>query len=68
MSEAPKFNLIDAMIKQKVLKNDLFAVYFGADHEQSEITFGSYKEELMSSPIVYAPVSVPGYWQVPAPR
>jgi len=64
MSEAPKFNLIDAMIKQKVLKNDLFAVYFGADHEQSEITFGSYKEELMASPIIYAPVSVPGYWQV----
>merc|ERR1719247_3460435 len=64
MSEVPKFNLIDAMIKQKVLKNDLFAVYFGADHEQSEITFGSYKEELMASPIVYAPVSVPGYWQV----
>lgn len=64
MSEAPKFNLIDAMISQKVLKNNLFAVYFGADGEQSEITFGSYKEELMATPIFWAPVSVPGYWQV----
>jgi len=64
MSEAPKFNLIDAMISQKVLRHNLFAVYFGADNEASEITFGSYKQELMSTPLFWAPVSVPGYWQV----
>merc|ERR1719247_3691861 len=65
MSEGPRFNLIDAMISQKVLRNDLFSVYFGAeDGEDSEITFGEYKESRMESPLFWANVSVPGYWQV----
>merc|ERR1719281_1366943 len=65
MSEGPRFNLIDAMISQKVLRNDLFSVYFGAeDGEDSEITFGEYKTSRMASPLFWANVSVPGYWQV----
>lgn len=65
MSEGPRFNLIDAMISQKVLRNDLFSVYFGAeDGEDSEITFGEYKQSRMASPLFWANVSVPGYWQV----
>jgi hypothetical protein len=65
MSESPRFNLIDAMIAQKVLRQDLFSVYFGAeDGEDSEITFGEYKTSRMASPLFWANVSVPGYWQV----
>jgi len=64
MSEAPKFNIIDAMIQQKVLRHNLFAVYFGKGREDSEITFGTYKEDLMASPLIWADVSVKGYWQV----
>jgi len=64
MSEAPKFNLIDAMIGQKVLRNNLFSVFFGDDNEPSEITFGEYKKERMASALFWAPVSIPGYWQV----
>jgi len=66
MSEGPSFNVFDCMIRDKVLKENLFSVYF--DHEnsaKSEITFGEINTEHMASPLIYVPVSQPGYWQVP---
>jgi len=65
MSEAPHFNVFDCMIRDKVLKSNMFAVFFGAeDAEPSEITFGKYKKSRMASPLFWVPVSNPGYWQV----
>merc|ERR1719217_1364838 len=64
MSEAKTFNLVESMIQEKVLRHNLFSVYFGADHEDSEITFGTYKEELMDSELLWADVTFRGYWQV----
>jgi len=65
MSEGPHFNMFDCMIRDKVLKNNIFAVFFGAvDDEASEITFGEYRKERMASELFWVPVSNPGYWQV----
>jgi len=48
-----------------VLKSNLFSVFFGAgDNEDSEITFGEFKQNRMASKLFFAPVSTPGYWQV----
>merc|ERR1719159_278001 len=65
MSEGPHFNVLDCMIRDKVLKSNMFSVFFGAtDSEESEITFGEFKNERMASELFWAPVSNPGYWQV----
>lgn len=65
MSEGPHFNILDCMIRDKVLKSNIFAVFFGAqDTEESEITFGEYKSARMASELFWVPVSNPGYWQV----
>jgi hypothetical protein len=65
MSEGDSFNLVDCMIKQKVLKENLFSVFFGAnDDEPSEISFGEYKQERYTGEITWAPVTTAGYWQV----
>lgn len=65
MSEGPHFNVLDCMIRDKVLKRNVFAVFFGAsDTEESEITFGDYKTSRMASELFWVPVSNPGYWQV----
>jgi len=65
MSEAPHFNMLDCMIRDKVLKTNIFSVFFGADDdEESEISFGEFKKERIASPLFWVPVSNPGYWQV----
>jgi len=65
MAEAPGFSLMDCMVHDKVLKSNIFSVFFGADdNEDSEITFGEFKQSRIASSIFYAPVSTPGYWQV----
>jgi hypothetical protein len=65
MSEGKHFNIFDDMVDAKVLKKNIFSVFFGAgDAEESEISFGEFKHERMASDIFYAPVSTPGYWQV----
>jgi hypothetical protein len=65
MSEGPHFNILDCMIRDKVLKSNMFAVFFGAlDNEESEITFGEYRQSRMASELFWVPVTNPGYWQV----
>jgi len=65
MSEGPHFNVLDCMIRDKVLKSNIFSVFFGAaDAEESEISFGEYKTERMASELFWVPVTTPGYWQV----
>lgn len=65
MSEGPHFNVLDCMIRDQVLKSNMFSVFFGAaDAEESEISFGEYKKERMASELFWVPVSTPGYWQV----
>jgi len=65
MSEAPHFNVLDCMIRDKVLKQNIFSVFLGAaDAEPSEISFGEFKQDRMASELFWVPVTNPGYWQV----
>merc|ERR1719321_2022694 len=65
LAEDNSFSLMDSMVKAGVLKRNLFSVYFAkGEKSQSEITFGEIRHERISSELVWAPVSNPGYWQV----
>lgn len=64
MAEGGAFSVLDALVESKVLKKGLFAVFFGNENEQSEITFGSYKRAQMATELFWADVTIPGYWQV----
>merc|ERR1719440_87918 len=64
MAEGPTFSLLDQLLHAGVLEEGMFSVFFGGEGEQSEITFGTYKREQMATEIFWAPVTVPGYWQV----
>lgn len=64
MAEGPAFSLLDDLVEAGVLQQSLFGVFFGNEGEDSEITFGEYKQENMASELSWAPVTEPGYWQV----
>lgn len=64
MAEGPAFSVVDKLVQSGVLSEGLFGVYFGNENEQSEITFGSSKKEHMATELFWAPVTIPGYWQV----
>merc|ERR1719324_1291419 len=64
MAEGPTFSVVDRLVESGVLQKSLFGVYFGNENEQSEITFGSYKKDQMATELFWAPVTIPGYWQV----
>mmetsp|Transcript_60604 Transcript_60604/g.167981 ORF Transcript_60604/g.167981 Transcript_60604/m.167981 type:complete len:440 (-) Transcript_60604:81-1400(-) len=64
MAEGPAFSVFDELVNAGVLQESLFGVFFGNDGEQSEITFGTYRQESMSTDLFWAPVTVAGYWQV----
>jgi len=64
MAEGDSFSIIDQFVNAGVFEQSLFGVFFGNDGEQSEITFGSYKKDLMGSELFWTKVHEPGYWQV----
>lgn len=65
LAESQEFSLIDAMIMGGSWEQNLFSVYFArGDDAQSEIMFGGIREEHMGSPLMWAPISNPGFWQV----
>mmetsp|Transcript_81289 Transcript_81289/g.174003 ORF Transcript_81289/g.174003 Transcript_81289/m.174003 type:complete len:435 (+) Transcript_81289:95-1399(+) len=64
MAEGPTFSVLDRLTASGMLRRSLFAVFFGNEGEESEITFGEYRRESMASDLVWAPVTTPGYWQV----
>merc|ERR1719379_1068794 len=64
MAEGPAFSVVDKMVGAGVLEQPLFAVFFGNEGEQSEVTFGSYAESRMATELFWAPVTAAGYWQV----
>jgi len=64
MAEGPSFSVLDRLVESGVLAHGLFSVFFGNEGEQSEITFGSFKKEQTATELFWAPVTVPGYWQV----
>jgi hypothetical protein len=66
LSEAPAFNLLDCMTRDKTIKHALFSVFLGAmDDEESEILFGSYRPEHVADELTWIPViNGSGFWEV----
>uniref|UniRef100_A0A7S4PZJ2 Peptidase A1 domain-containing protein n=1 Tax=Alexandrium monilatum TaxID=311494 RepID=A0A7S4PZJ2_9DINO len=64
LAEGPAFSVLDQLVEAGALQESLFGVFLGNDGEQSEITFGTYRQESMASELFWAPVTVEGYWQV----
>lgn len=65
LAEAQDFSYMDMLVRKGVLKHNLFSVFFAkGDQEQSEILFGDMREERMKTPLVWAPVTNPAFWQV----
>jgi len=66
ISDAPEFNIFGVMAHDSSTKlhMPIFAVYLGRHvSDDAEITFGSYRQERMASPLTWVNVSEEGYWQ-----
>lgn len=59
-------SILFEMSKSGVLKDNVIGAFFGRDNEQSDITFGGIRKDLIQSEISYRPVlqDTPGYWLV----
>jgi len=64
MAEGPAFSIVDRLVESGVLEHHVFGAFFGGEGEQSEITFGRYRQDLTATELFWVPVTVPGYWQV----
>jgi len=63
LSMGSGFNIVDNMNSAGQLPDGQFSVFLD-DDDGSEITFGGFKPEQLSSDIVWAPVKVASWWQV----
>lgn len=63
LSMGNKFNILDDMYAAGTLPGGQFSVFLTEDG-RSEITFGGFREELLASEVVWAPVTHESYWQV----
>jgi len=63
LSMGQSFNILDDMYETGSLPAGQFSVFLTEDGS-SEITFGGYKQELLASEVVWAPVTHESYWQV----
>jgi len=66
LSEEQGFSLVDALVKDGLLRRGLFSVFFAdaESDEESEVLFGDVREEHMAGPLSWVPVANPGFWQV----
>merc|ERR1719215_143727 len=59
------FNIVDdLMSKGSIPGGSSQFSFFVTDGDDSEVTFGGYRPELLASDIVWAPVKVQSWWQV----
>jgi len=66
LSQAPAFNILDCMMREKTIKTALFSVFLASkEGEESEILFGSYRPEHIADSLLWVPVMSTGFWQVP---
>merc|ERR1719160_1620524 len=64
MAEGKTFSVLDRMVQSGSLEKPVFGVFFGNDGENSEVTFGAYRQEKLATELFWSPVTTPGYWQV----
>lgn len=63
LSAGPGFNIVDDLVAARALPKNQFSVYY-SDGGGSEITFGGYRPELVSSDPIWVKVAKPSYWQI----
>jgi len=63
LSMGNSFNILDDMYQTGALPGGQFSVFLTEDGS-SEITFGGFRQELLASEVVWAPVTHESYWQV----
>eukprot|EP00747_Dinoflagellata_sp_TGD_P087455 gnl/TRDRNA2_/TRDRNA2_163631_c4_seq1.p1 gnl/TRDRNA2_/TRDRNA2_163631_c4~~gnl/TRDRNA2_/TRDRNA2_163631_c4_seq1.p1 ORF type:complete len:451 (+),score=101.41 gnl/TRDRNA2_/TRDRNA2_163631_c4_seq1:63-1415(+) len=64
ISPAKEFNVFEQLFAQKSLEKPVFAMYLPPHlGDGAEITFGNWKQEHMEEPMLWTPLSDPGYWQ-----
>ena len=56
--------LFDTIIKQRLLKANLFSFYLSPLGGPSHVFFGGYSPELLASPVAWVPVVPSVYWEV----
>lgn len=66
MAQARQFSILGQMSEADVLKADVLGAFFGNTDEQSDITFGGIREDLLAAKVEYVPIlsDTPGYWEV----
>ncbi|CAJ1385426.1 unnamed protein product [Effrenium voratum] len=62
LAEGPQFGFFDELVKQRVLRRNVFAFSFAANG--SSLLLGDWDEASLASELVWAPLSKPGFWQV----
>merc|ERR1719330_442159 len=65
LSMGDGFNIVDDLCAKGAIPGGAsqFSFYV-TDGDDSEVTFGGYRPELLASDIVWAPVKVQSWWQV----
>ncbi|CAD7971373.1 unnamed protein product [Amoebophrya sp. A120] len=61
LSMGDGFNILDDL--QRTVPNGIISFAL-TDEGPSSLTFGGYRRELCASPMVWAPVTYPSYWQI----
>lgn len=64
LAEGPTYSIVESMLRAKLLHDPIFAIFLGYEGEVSEATFGEYRQEKMASELFWAPVTMPGFWQI----
>jgi len=69
LADAKEFSIVDTLTRGKRMQQPLFSFYiredgsYGSEGEDGELSFGQIREERMAGPLVWANISVDGYWQ-----
>jgi len=63
LSMGNNFNIVDDFVDNGQMPSGQFSVFLDDDGESS-ITFGGMRPELLASPVVWASVKKPSYWQI----
>eukprot|EP00397_Hematodinium_sp_SG-2012_P026706 GEMP01028008.1.p1 GENE.GEMP01028008.1~~GEMP01028008.1.p1 ORF type:complete len:508 (+),score=98.82 GEMP01028008.1:184-1707(+) len=63
LSMGEGFNIVDDFVSSSQMPSGQFSVFLD-DEGTSSITFGGIRPELLASPVVWASVTKPSYWQI----
>merc|ERR1711862_765173 len=65
MAQAPSFSIVEQLTQNGAFKKPIFAVFFSLGDDDSEITFGQFRNTHMASKMIWFDVmQSSGYWQL----